>query len=174
MWSPASARLDKAWPLGVIAPEFWNNFDIGTKLSSTETAKVTALCKEYRNIFSTSNNRLGECKIGFHQIPTGNALLVSQPVRKFSSLLIEEIHRQLREMIEMGGVSPCESDWASNLVLVGKKTGEIQMCVDSRSLNAVTRRICVRCPRSKHCLIRSMAAVILSLLICRLGTGKFE
>lgn len=124
----------------------WSNLIIGTQLDVAKKSKVAALGKKYYDIFPSSDKRLGECRIGFYQIPTENASPVSKPLQKFSPRQVKEIHRQLQEMVEIGVETPCKCDWSSNLVLVRKKTGEIRMCVDSRPLNIVTRKDLYRMP----------------------------
>ena len=41
-------------------------------------------------------------------------------------------------MLEIGAIQPLHSPWASQVVLVHKKDGKIQFCIDLRKLNACT------------------------------------
>ena len=41
-------------------------------------------------------------------------------------------------MVEIGAVRKSQSPWASAVVLVRKKTGELRFCIDLRKLNART------------------------------------
>ena len=49
-------------------------------------------------------------------------------------------------------IEPASSPWASNLVLVRKKDGSYNCCVDYRQLNSVTRKDAYPLPRIDSCL----------------------
>lgn len=48
--------------------------------------------------------------------------------------------KQIFQLLEIGVISPCESEWAANVLLVKKKDGTIRMVDDSRALNHVTTK----------------------------------
>lgn len=50
-----------------------------------------------------------------------------------------------------GVIEPCNSDWASNIVLVKKKDGNVRFCVDYRKLNLLTRKDAYPLPRIDRC-----------------------
>ena len=45
----------------------------------------------------------------------------------------------VHEMLEQGVIEPSASPWASPIVLVQKKDGNVHFCVDYRKLNQVTK-----------------------------------
>jgi len=55
-------------------------------------------------------------------------------------------------MQSQGVIKPCNSDWASNVVLVKKKDGSVRFCVDYRKLNPLTRKDAYPIPRIDRCL----------------------
>ena len=48
----------------------------------------------------------------------------------------EEVSEHLKQIIEIGTIQPLLSPWASPIVLVCKKDGKFQVCIDLRKLNA--------------------------------------
>ena len=51
------------------------------------------------------------------------------------------IEKEVKRMHEAQIIAPIKySDWVSNLVPTGKKTGEIRLCVDFRNLIGVLKR----------------------------------
>lgn len=59
---------------------------------------------------------------------------------RMSSLELEELRKQLKELMEKGIIRPSISPWISPVLFVRKKNGELRMCVDYHALNAVTKR----------------------------------
>ena len=52
--------------------------------------------------------------------------------------MYEEVLEHLKEMIEIGAIWPFHSPWASLVILVCKKNGKLQFCIDLRKFNAHT------------------------------------
>ena len=51
---------------------------------------------------------------------------------------LEELRKQLAELLESGRIRPSQSPYASPVLFVRKKEGTLRMCVDYRALNSVT------------------------------------
>jgi len=62
------------------------------------------------------------------------------------------IDRLVDDMQSQGIIEPCQSEWASNIVLVTKKDGSIRFCVDYRKLNSLTEKDAYPLPRIETCL----------------------
>lgn len=50
----------------------------------------------------------------------------------------DEIEKTIKELLGMGHIRPSKSPFASSIVLVKKKDGTLQMCIDYRALNKKT------------------------------------
>ena len=50
--------------------------------------------------------------------------------------MYEEAREHLKEMLEIGAMQPSHSPWPSLVVLVCKKDGKLQFCIDLTKLNA--------------------------------------
>jgi hypothetical protein len=59
----------------------------------------------------------------------------------------EESNKQIEDMLDNGIISPSTSPWASPIVLVRKKSGELRFCIDYRRLNQITRNDAHPLPR---------------------------
>ena len=57
------------------------------------------------------------------------------------------MNKLLHEMQENDIIHPSSSPWASPIVLVQKKDGSVQFCIDYRKLNAVTTKDAYALPR---------------------------
>ena len=53
---------------------------------------------------------------------------------------LEEIKKQIKELLEKGYIRPSSSPWGAPVLLMGKKDGSLRMVVDYRALNEVTMK----------------------------------
>ena len=69
-------------------------------------------------------------------------------------------------MLDMGIIQPSTSPWASPIVLVEKKDGNVRFCVDYRKLNLVSKFDAYPMPRVEEVLESVSAAKFISTLDC--------
>ena len=113
---------------------------------------LRTLVESYADVFSASEFDLGHTNIVQHQIDTSNNRPFRQPLRPQARAHLPEIDKMLLEMQTQGVIEPCQSEWASNIVLVKKKDGSIRFCVDYRKLNDLTIKDAYPLPRIDTCL----------------------
>lgn len=103
--------------------------------------------KEFTDVFKNTLPGLSPDRGIHHLIDTGDATTVSRPPYKMSPLELDELKKQLTELLEIGLIKPSSSPWGASALFVRKKPdpgsnkpGALRMCVDYRSLNKYTVR----------------------------------
>jgi hypothetical protein len=94
---------------------------------------------EYPDLFSEElpgipPNR--DIKFVIDLVPS-TALITKRPYR-MSVEELEELKKQLKELLEKQYIRPSASPWGSPVLFVRKKDGSMRMCIDYHSLNMVT------------------------------------
>ena len=65
-----------------------------------------------------------------------HAVPVKQKLRRVPLSLRDKVSQELKSLVDSDIIEPIhESDWASNLVVVQKPSGNLRLCVDLRELN---------------------------------------
>lgn len=116
-------------------------------LDDAQSAKLQELLVAYNDVFQPPTG-LGNAANVRHsiQLLEGTKPIQSAPYRyPPSGLKIIEEHTA--KMLKQGICRESRSPWASPVVLIPKKGGEIRFCVDFRKLNAVTVRDAFPLPR---------------------------
>ena len=91
-------------------------------------------------MFSLHDEDLGFCSKLAYTIPTMTDRPVYLPHRTIPWQLQSEVHKCLDTRLRQGIIRPSRSPYASQVVIVCKKTGEIQLCVDYCKLNSIVVR----------------------------------
>ncbi|CAF0886678.1 unnamed protein product [Brachionus calyciflorus] len=76
-------------------------------------------------MFASSMKDLGCCNYTVHSIDTQGSEPIREPPRRVPFHMKEEIKKQLDELLEAGIIEPSNSEWATALVPIKKKTGGI-------------------------------------------------
>ena len=115
-------------------------FQRGCKhLTPTEVDSLAEVLLKYQNVFSKGPDDIELTKVYEHRIDTGDSEPVRLPLRRTSIHHRGKAKEKLQEMLDQGIVRPSVSAWASPVVLMVKKSGEIRWCCDYRALNQVTK-----------------------------------
>ena len=91
-----------------------------------------------QDIFSLHDEDLGYCDRLTHTILTSTDKPVYLLHRTIPRQLQGEVHKCLNTWVCQGIIRPSNSPYASQVVIVWKKTGEICLCVDYHKLNSIT------------------------------------
>ena len=132
--------------------DFVHACDISSLMSIDSVPRNTAahleeVLLEFLEAFARTDEDLGGTDAVQHRIDTGNAPPVRQPPRRIPVHLREEVDKMISDMLDKDVIRPSKSPWASPVVLVKKKNGDIRLCVDYRKLNSVTRKDSYPLPR---------------------------
>ena len=121
--------------------------NIRVELPSGTREELGGLLSGFEEIFSKGDHDLGRTKTEVHCIPTGDARPVRLPPRRVPEAHRRDVEEQIQQYLELGIAERCTSAWAAPLVIVRKKDGSNRICVDYRSLNAVTEKDAHPLPR---------------------------
>ena len=91
------------------------------------------------DIFAIDKSELGYTTVVNHSIDTGDHPPIKQCPRHTPFVHREKIAQLVNDMLKQQVIQPSSSAWASPVVLVPKKDGNLGLCVDYRKVNAVTK-----------------------------------
>ena len=117
------------------------------KLTGEQQKRFIKLLYANKNVFSLHDGDLGVCDRLYHTIPVMDDKPVYLAHRTIPPQLKEEVRECIKTWLEQGVIQPSTSPYASQVVLVRKKTGELRICVDYRKLNNITVRDAFPLPR---------------------------
>ena len=117
------------------------------KLSEKERDAAASLLLEFKDVIAVGENSLGHTSLVYHSIDTGSSRPVRQQARRLPVHQKQEVRELLDDMLSRGVIEPSHSPWASPIVLVRKKDGSTQFCVDFRKVNDCTRKDAQPLPR---------------------------
>ena len=125
---------------------------------------VRKLLEEYQHLFALNLKELGRTSLVQHEIKLSDDRPFKERYRRIPPHQYEEVQKHLQEMLAVGAIQKSTSPWASPMVLVCKKDGSLQFCIDLRKLNNQTIKDAQSLPRiedSLDCL--NGAAIFMSL-----------
>ena len=88
---------------------------------------------------------------------------------KLSAVEMEEIKKQVQDLLDQGVIRPSSSPCGSPIVLVMKKDGTWRMCIDYRALNKITIKNWYPLPRIDDLLDQFKDDVLFTKLDLRSG-----
>ena len=132
--------------------------DLSSVLSSWgEGARdqLANVLNEYDDLFMKHKADIGRCKIAKHRIELEpEAIPHREGARRMSPDKAAKANQEVQNLLALGLIQPSYSPWASGIVMVKKKTGELRFCCDFRPLNDVTVKDAFPLPRIDESLSR--------------------
>lgn len=127
------------------------------------------LVKQYTDVFKNELPGLPPERDVKHVIDTGDAKPVSRAPFKMSPAELDELQKQLKQLLSLGLIRPSTSPWGAPILFVKKKNGEMRMCIDYRALNKVTTKNKHPLPRIDECLDRLQGSTYFTSLDLKSG-----
>ena len=87
---------------------------------------------EYQHLFGMNLSELGKTSLVQHDIKLADMTPFKERYQRIPQHKYEEVNKHLQEMLEIGAICRSTSPWASPMVLVHKKDGGLQFCIDLR------------------------------------------
>ncbi len=94
---------------------------------------------------------------------------VARPTYRMSAAELDELKKQLDELLEQQFIQPSKSPFGAPILFVKKKDGSTRMCVDYRALNKLTIKNKYPLPRIDELMDRLLGAKWFSKLDLRSG-----
>lgn len=98
----------------------------------------------------------------------------SRPVYRMSPTELDEIKRQLDDLLSKGLIRPSKSAYGAPVLLIKKKDGGWRFCIDYRALNAITLKNKYPLPRVDELFDRLQGAKYFSKLDLRTGYWQIK
>lgn len=148
--------------------DFWKTFEVApnifekvSEIENIDDSKIhklnneqTEILNEVINMFPSSEvEGLGKTNLIVHSIDTGSTEPIKQRHYPYSPNMQKLIYVEIDRMLENGVIEESNSAWSSPLVLV-KKPGKVRLCLDSRRLNSVTKKLAYPLPHIEGLLSR--------------------
>lgn len=110
------------------------------------------LVQKFEHVFSKHKLDCGRAKDFVHRIHLSDNRPFRLPYRRVPPGHYQKLRQVLSEMEERDIIRKSSSEWASPLVLVWKKSGDLRICVDYRWLNSRTIKDAHPLPHQADCL----------------------
>ena len=128
-------------------------------LTHEQEAHVIDVIYDHAEVFLLFDGDLGFCNALKHSIPTTTDKLVYLPHLQIPVQLQSEVRKCLDNWLKQGIIHRSKSSYASQVVIVRKKTDEICLCVDFHKLNTISIHDSFPLPHIEEDLQVAQAAV---------------
>ena len=98
------------------------------------------LLLEFQDSCAMREDDVGRTPLVLHEIDTGEARPIKCWPRRLPLARQEACDQAVEDMLQAGVIEPCDSPWASAVVMVPKKNSTWRLCPDYRPVNGVTKK----------------------------------
>jgi len=104
---------------------------VNLNISEPQMGQLCEILLSFPQVLSTQPGRTNLVQ---HFISVGDVTQIQQKPYRVPYSQKDQVQQELDQMLQAGVIRPSTSPWASPIVLVNKKDGSIQFCVDYRKL----------------------------------------
>ena len=108
--------------------------------SAKNQSAAHTLLAEYHDIFSLYPGELGCINLAKHEIKVIDDKPFKERFQRIAPPMVDEVHTHVEEMLDVGAICPSQSPWCNTTVVVGKRDGGLQFCIDFHKLNVRTKK----------------------------------
>ncbi len=148
--------------------------DVVDDLTLSQREELASAIYEFQDVLSSGPTDMGRTGLVKHTIDTGDQLVIRLPPRHLPIAKQEIEQEKVQKTLDRRVIKPCQSSWASPVVLVIKKNGTACFCVDYRKLNDITRKDAYPCPGLMTLLMHSEVQPIPAPWISTQDTGRMD
>ena len=131
--------------------------------------KFEQMLMEYHDIFSPDKNEIGCTDAAKHIIELLDEETFKEKFWRIALPLLDEVRQHLQEMLDGGAICPLQSPWCNVVVLVWKKDGGLQFCIDFWWLNARTKKDSYPLPHMQETMETMVGAWSFSMMDLKSG-----
>ena len=146
----------------------------GSPLSKEKMSRVHEKLQAYSDVFSQDDLDIGCTGAVKHKINLSDETPFREGCRRIPPSDYEDTRKHLRDLQEKGIIRESESQFASPIVLVRKKNGDLRLCIDYRKLNRRTIKDQYSIPRIEDTLHSMNGAKWFSCMDLKSGYYQVE
>ena len=143
-------------------------------LTSEQMHQLKEVLKKHEDIFSKSDEDIGHFTGVKHEIHLNDDRPFKQRYRRIPPSMVDEVRQHIEQLLAAGIIRRSYSSYASNVVLVRKRSGALRMCVDYRFLNARTVKDQYALPRVEDILDAMKGSRYFSVVDMKSGYHQIE
>ena len=129
-----------------------NRMDVGN-LTGPQLERLQQVIGKYYTTFSKDDDDLGFCNLVEHKVVATDERPIKIPHQRVPPQQWKEVRdHSIQKSLEQGIIRESSSPYASPIVLVRKKDGNLRLCVDYHLLNAKTHKDAYPLPRIEEAL----------------------
>ena len=121
------------------------------ELSVDQQEQVLQILHKYKTVFAL-DDILGLTSRVQHRIITEDEHPIRLPYRRIHPSQLSEVKEHITQLLKRKVISESDSPYASPIVLVRNKSGQLRMCIDYRKLNGKTKQDAFPIPRIEETL----------------------
>ena len=143
-------------------------------LPEVDKQRLTNLLESHQDVFSQNDLDIGRTTRVKHHIRLADDTPFRESCRRIPPADYADTRRHLQELKEKGIIRDSQSPFASPIVLVRKKNGDLRLCIDYRKLNSRTIRDQYNIPKIEDTLHTLCGATWFSTLDLKSGYYQVE